>query len=69
MSDTPAPRERTPDDDWADLFAGRPAAAADPPDQQHDMRRRDACAAARITASAAATLSETPVGQFTTRTA
>ncbi len=30
MSDTPAPRERTPDDDWADLVAGRPAAAADP---------------------------------------
>jgi hypothetical protein len=30
MSDTPAPRERTPDDDWAELVAGRPAAAADP---------------------------------------
>ncbi len=30
MSDTPAPRERKPDDDWADLVAGRPAAAADP---------------------------------------
>lgn len=30
MSDTPARRDRTPDDDWADLVAGRPASAADP---------------------------------------
>lgn len=61
MSDTPAPRERTPDDDWADLVAGRPAAAADPRTAHEAALSRRAIGHATKAASGPASAAEQQV--------